>query len=114
MARGRPGGNDAGASRSMGRELVDAMGPLSSIGCPTCVHHAAIMPSPPARSDGARGFHLVAFAQFGIGRPELPRPLNPLRGSGPIPAMPCGKLSSSPAITLSSPWRRAMPSAHAT
>ena len=56
-----------GASRSMGSELVEAMGPLSSMGWPSAFTTRPIMPSPTGTLKNRAGaLDLVAFAQLGV------------------------------------------------
>ena len=99
-----------GASRSRAMNLSVEMGPLSSMGRPSESTTRPIMASPtgtlmmrPVRFTSSPSFNSV----------YSPRITTPTWSSSRFMAMPatsCGKDRSSPAMTLSSPYTRAMPS----
>ena len=99
-----------GANRSSAINWSLAIGPLSSIGSPRELTTRPIMASP----TGTLMMRPVRFTSS----PSLisvysPSSTTPTWSSSRFMAMPatlCGKESSSPAITLSSPYTRAMPS----
>ena len=88
-----------------------AIGPLSSIGCAERVHDAADQGFAHGNAhDAAGALDLVAFADLACTRPAAPRRTWSSSRFMAMPATSCGNSSSSPAMTLSRPWTRAMPS----
>ena len=99
-----------GARRSTGSVAVVAIGPLSSIGMPSAFTTRPIMASP---TGTLRILPVRLTSSPSLSSVYSPRITAPTWSSSRLsarPAMPCGKLSNSPAITLSRPCRRAMPS----
>ncbi len=99
-----------GARRSTGSVSVVAIGPLSSMGAPSVLTTRPTMAGP---TGTLRILPVRLTSSPSLNSVYSPRITAPTESSSRLrasPAMPCGKLSSSPAITLSSPCRRAMPS----
>src|SRR5438309_5433723 len=99
-----------GAMRSIAANLLVPSGPLPSIGCPSALTTRPSSSSPTG-TEMMRPVRLTRSPSLiSLNSPSSTAPTLSSSRFSAMPNTPCGNSSISPAIALSTPWMRAMPS----